>query len=72
VQCTSYSHTCWQVRLRANSGRIPRNDAGFLQAAQHLQDLVVEMRAALQESRKSLDGDMNSEVLVFVHCFFHV
>jgi hypothetical protein len=50
------------VRLRANSGKIPQHDAGFVQAAQHLQDLVVEMRAAVLESRKSLDGDMQSEV----------
>ena len=57
------------MRLRANSGKIPQNDAGFLQAAQHLQDLVVEMRAAVLESRKSLDCDMQSEVLVCAHCF---
>jgi len=57
------------VRLWANSGKIPQNDAGFVQAAQHLQDLVVEMRAAVLESRKSLGGDMKNEVLIFVILF---
>ena len=60
------------MRLRANSGKISQNDASFVQAAQHLQDLVVEMRAAVLESRKSLDGDMKNEVHIFVHYFFHV
>jgi len=62
-------HSCWQVRLRASSGKIPQHDAGFVQAAQHLQDLVVEMRAAVLESRKSLDSDMKSEVLAFAQFF---
>ena len=58
--------------MRANSGKIPQHDAGFAQAAQHLQDLVVEMRAAVLESRKSLDGHMQSEVVVCAHCLFIV
>jgi len=60
------------VRLRAISGKIPQYDGGFVQAAQHLQDLVVEMRGAVLESRKSLDRDMKSEVLAFAQfCFMY-
>jgi hypothetical protein len=48
------------ARLRVTGGGVP-NDASFVKAANHLQTLVADMRQAVLESRKTLEGDMNSE-----------
>jgi len=41
-----------------NGGRIPQEDPRFVLAAQHLQQLVAEMRVAVLDSRKTLHRDM--------------
>ena len=48
------------ARLRGSGGGVP-SDGSFVKAAQHLQALIVDMRHAVMESRKTLDSDMNSE-----------
>ena len=47
-----------QVRMRMNGGRIPQQDPRFVLAAQHLQQLVADMRVAVLDSRKTLHRDM--------------
>ena len=55
-----YSQPCAyeQVRMRMNGGRIPQQDPRFVLAAQHLQQLVADMRVAVLDSRTTLHRDM--------------